>query len=773
MRKFQLSVLFLFLLSGSLAYAGELRGTVVSVFRGEPLGKVRVAVLEMPHLATITAQDGTFRIEDIPPGKYTLHVSAVGYRLVTAPFSIEGAEVKEVSISMAPANFRRTDVVEVKGDIFQGEAPAVPSQFNLGAAEIKEASTVLADDPFRAVQSLPGVVATDNNDFLGEFAVLGAPFSKVSVYVDDVVVPHPFHSIESVRDGGSLSVFSSETVDELTLLPIAFPERYGDASGAALDIHTRDGSRTKPLFTVSLGLADSNFIGEGQLGAARKGSWLASARKSYLGYLVHREGGDPFTDIAFEDGDLKLSYDLSSGHNVNLYALDGHTNLDQTQSTQDPNSLKTGTNDFTLARLGWRFAMNPHLLMDTRSAYIRQRSSTANPLQQPLDADYYGEWVGGTRAVWSWRDDQILEAGYAGRRLRDSNYSVNYLTVPGPSVSFPRNGTALRQNGYVQQVSSFLHQRLHLMGGVRWDHVEQVEAHPVSPQISAAVRIASATTLQFGYGRYAQLPDMETLAFGCGPLPLFIPAGSVLYPFVERSNQYSAAVEQRLGENLRIRAEGFDRENRQQEGGRVFGPSGCGPVVAKPVPTPSLLSPPTSDYSRGVQLIIQRRSANRLSGWIGYTLGYARQGIFPVIFTGNALALAPLLTGPTPEDQRHTVNAFGTYRLTPSINLSAKLLFGSGLPVPAIFFELIGNQRVPASLNATRLGQYQRLDLRMDKAWTFSRWKMTLYAEGLNLTNHDNRRLLPVALTVVNGQAVSATEHGLPITPTAGLVFEF
>jgi hypothetical protein len=773
MRKLHLSVLFFFFLSTCFAYAGEVRGTVVSVFRGEPLGKVRVAVLEVPHLATITAGDGTFRIEDVPPGKYTLQVSAVGYRLVTAPFSTEGTEVKEVSITMAPTNFRRTDVVEVKGDIFQGETPAVPSQFNLGAAEIKEASTVLADDPFRAVQSLPGVVATENNDFLGEFAVLGAPFSKVSVYVDDVVVPHPFHSIANLRDGGSLSVFSSETVDELTLLPIAFPERYGDASGAALDIHTREGSRTKPLFTASLGLADSNFIGEGVLGAGHKGSWLASARKSYLGYLVHREGGDPFTEIAFEDGDVKLSYDLNSRNNVNFYALDGHTNLDQTENFQDPNSFKTGTNDFTLARLGWRFAITPHLLLDTRGAYIRQRSGATNPTQQPLDADYYGEWVGGTRAVWSWRDNEILEAGYTGRRLRDSIYSVSYSTGQVPSFSFPANGTAWRQSGYVQQVSSFFHLRLHLMGGVRWDHVEQVEAHPVSPQISAALRIASATTLQFGYGRYAQLPDMETLAFGCGPLPSVVSTGSVLYPFVERSNQYSAALEQRLSENLRIRVEGFDRENRQQEGGRVFGPSGCGPVVANPVPAPSLLSPPTNDYSRGVQLIIQRRSANRLSGWIGYTLGYARQGIFPTIFTGSGFALAPLLIGPTPEDQRHTVNAFATYRLTPSINLSAKLLFGSGLPVPAISYQLIGNQLVPVAFDATRLGQYQRLDLRMDKAWTFSHWKMTLYAEVLNLTNHDNRRLLPGASPFVNGQFIPVTEHGLPITPTAGLVFQF
>jgi hypothetical protein len=61
----------------------------------------------------------------------------------------------------------------------------------------------------------------------------------------------------------------------------------------------------------------------------------------------------------------------------------------------------------------------------------------------------------------------------------------------------------------------------------------------------------------------------------------------------------------------------------------------------------------------------------------------------------------------------------------------------------------------------------------MDKAWSFTRWKMTLYAEGLNLTNHDNRRLLETFFDPTTGRAIANTERGLPITPTAGLVFEF
>src|ERR1051326_8242989 len=221
-------------LIGCTAYAAEIKGKVVSATGGEALRRVQVTVLERKN-STMTDDDGTFALYNIPPGKYTLQVAAVGYRLVNTSFEIrKDDEDKDFSITLAPETLRRTEVVEVKGDLFHGENPAIPSQLTLTPQELKEAATVLANDPFRAVQVLPGVSPTDNNDFFGQFSVLGAPFERVGVYVDDVVVPQPFHTIPNLRDGASLSVFSTETLQELSLMEVAYPVRYADMSGAAL-----------------------------------------------------------------------------------------------------------------------------------------------------------------------------------------------------------------------------------------------------------------------------------------------------------------------------------------------------------------------------------------------------------------------------------------------------------------------------------------------------------------------------------------------------------
>ncbi len=49
---------------------------------------------------------------------------------------------------------------------------------------------------------------------------------------------------------------------------------------------------------------------------------------------------------------------------------------------------------------------------------------------------------------------------------------------------------------------------------------------------------------------------------------------------------------------------------------------------------------------------------------------------------------------------------------------------------------------------------------------------MTLYGEVLNLTNHENR-ILSFIEVAPDGHQVLHTQRALPITPTAGLVFEF
>jgi len=195
-----------------------------------------------------------------------------------------------------------------------------------------------------------------------------------------------------------------------------------------------------------------------------------------------------------------------------------------------------------------------------------------------------------------------------------------------------------------------------------------------------------------------------------------------------------------------------------------------------PALQPSPESTYQRDYSHGVQLILQRRSSNRLSGWIGYTLLKAQAQRYSV-----SIPVPPFqLVGsdfyyPTLEDQRHNVNMFASYRLRPTLNLSGKFLFGSGYPIPSGTYVPVGNgQFIATGINTTRLDPYVRLDVRADKDWAFQRWKLTLYGEVLNLTDHYNGRFAyESGIDPTTGKVLVKTLQGLPITPTVGLVAQF
>jgi len=61
--------------------------------------------------------------------------------------------------------------VTVTPDVFRAPADPVPSSQVLGSAELLNLRGVLADDPLRAVQVLPGVATGD--DLRSEFTVAG------------------------------------------------------------------------------------------------------------------------------------------------------------------------------------------------------------------------------------------------------------------------------------------------------------------------------------------------------------------------------------------------------------------------------------------------------------------------------------------------------------------------------------------------------------------------------------------------------------------------
>ena len=622
--------------------------------------------------------------------------------------------------------------------------------------DAKNLASVLADDPLRSVQSLPGV--SSNNDFDARFSLRGADFDRIGLYLDGVLLHEPFHMIEGQSLTGSGTAFNGDMVEAMELhegrLPGAL--RGSLRRGAGRRPRATAAVRARPSASTA-SVSNAGIIAEGPFGRKKRGSWLVLTRKSYLQYLLARTFPDTTFIFGLEDVQAHLTYDLTPKNNITLYVLESYSDLNRNSVGPNLgiNSMVTAGYHYTLVNLGWRYTPMDRFLVVNHFAWMREKYGDQNPNKLPTGGGFYGEWVWNGSATWMWNARNPLEAGWSIRRLRDEGFDNQYMTV----VTAPRlldrfNGTALQEGGYVQQSWMALSGRLRFTAGGRWDHHSMDQIGAFSPSGSAALGVTSSTSIQLAFGQYVQYPDL-------GALDSTVVGSRTLLPL--RSNHAVAGVEQRLGQRTRIRAEYYNRADRDLLFQPLYDPriiAATGKVFVPPANPPWTNS--LRGYARGVEFFVQHTSANGLTGWVSYAFGRTemRDSVTQARF-------------PSDEDQRHTVNVYGGYRLRPSVNLSVRGSYGSGFPIPGYLRQTGTLYYLSTARNQLRLDPYSRIDFRVNKAWTHDKWKLTLYGEILNLQNRTNYVFESFnGYTTSTKQAYITLDTMFPIIPSAGLVFE-
>lgn len=730
--------------------AGEVRGRVVDARGGEPLERVRVRLLDTDWQG-VTDPDGRFMWSEVGEGEYVLQAATVGYRLLRRPFRLAEGGAVEFEVVLTPDALQQSDSVEVTPDPFAGALADSPSELTLETDEMKNLSTVLADDPLRAVQGMPGV--TSNDDFNSFFYLRGGELHRTGIYLDGVLVHMPYHMVASEPATGSLTLINGDSLEGVSLHSAAHAARFEDRTVGALDIRTREGSRSGLIVRGSVSASSASLLGEGPLG--RKATWLASARKSYLQYVLRRASDDPSLAFGFWDTEGKLGYDPAPRHHLSLSVLKGASDLDRSKSRSSLglNTLMLADFDLTLANVAWRYTPTGEVLAENRFAYLRERFDNRNPYELDLARGYYGEWVWHSSATWLWGSGNPFEAGWSLRRIRGDGADIRYRS-PAPELRWRDQyaGTALRKGAYAQQSVSLMGGHLRLTVGLRWDEHDTNGVSSLAPQAAVSISPLEKTQVRLGWGQYVQHPDIEWLYRGIGSTELL----------PERANHFLLSLEQRLDERTRLRAEFYNRDDRDL----LFWPLAEPRIVDGDVYRPPALTSVRNSvrgYSRGFELLLQRRTANRLTGWISY--GYGRTRMRDGVTGGQFVA---------DRDQRHTVNVYGSYRLRPAVNLSAKYLYGSGFPVPG-YIRREGDQYWLANeRNLVRAPAFHRLDVRLNKAYVYREWKLTLYVEVVNVLDRDNYRYEELRrYDAKTGAATIAFNKLFPILPSAGVVFEF
>jgi hypothetical protein len=743
----------LFFYWASPAQSAVIQGSVHDAQTGEALSRVSIRLKDANPRAETDAS-GHFTMDGVAAGSYRLVVSIVGYRLFEKRVDVKADEVIHLDVALSPDALEHKDTVDVHAGAFDVEAGDSPTAFTLSGTEAKNLASVLADDPMRALQSVPGVAGDD--DFDSRFTLHGAPYDQVGLYLDGILLHEPFHTVQGEGPSGSTAVFNGDMVASMTVQSEGYGAEFEDRTAGAIDIETRAGSTDRIHFRGNASVPDAGVLVEGPFGKKHKGSWLVSERKSYLQYFLKNLAQDmPSMAFGFQDTQAQFNYALNDSNTFSLQVIDGTSDLNRSgtaESTLGLNAALMARYRYTLAKLGWQFTPNHAFVLNTRAAFTRERYDNTNLLGEALGNGYYGEWVAKTDATWAWRDDAPLQFGGEMRPTHGAGFANFYYDQADFVATNYSRGGAAYDGGYAQQSFTQLAKGLSVSFGGRWDTVTANHQSAISPRASLAYAPWKDGKFSLAWGRYAEFPDISSLYAENGS-PRLLPA---------HADHYVAAFEERMGEHTRVRVEGFERNDRNL----LFQPLEDARLVNGQILPDNFQAPLTNTLTgttKGAEVFIQRRTANGWTGLASYTYSHSEM-----------YDSWTRISFPSDQDQRHTINAYLSYRLRPTLNLSSKFTWGSGFPVPGFFSLENGNYSIAAERNLVRLPDYQRLDIRMAKSRTFEHGKMTLYVEGVNVLNHANYRFDSYnGYDGGTGLAYISLSKMFPILPSAGVTFEF
>jgi hypothetical protein len=568
--------------------------------------------------------------------------------------------------------------------------------------------------------------------------------------VDGFTTPYLLHAVRAVEDessSGSVAMINSDVLEDVALVNAGYVQRSGDRTGASVQFHLRPGSRDRTQIRAAVSGTNASAVVEGPLGTSRRGSWLASGRQSYLDLLIDHLVDDQ-VKFGFSDAQIKFAYDLSSRQHGELTIIAGRSRLREPPDEVDANDFYVGLNSSAVGIGAWQWSgartvISAGVLGGLNS--FRNETIGSVPLDEGREeqaAVRFGlrhQWIGTLQLETGGEVDHLREA-----RRRQRPAGATYRVVNDYAEEATRVGVYAAASWSASP-------RITINPGVRTGYWTLTEDATASPWLQAEWRVTDRTTIRGATGIYQQFPTFEEVVGAWG--------GGGLDP--ERAAHFDVGVQQMIGRASRLQVTVYDREERAflrrpgSETRLVDGRLVRGSTAAR-------YENRLDGHARGVEILVQRLDSNGFSGWASYAYGRNRyhDATSSESFWGDL-------------DQRHTVNLFGLYRVSPRTSLSAKLRMGSNFPAPGYYEETGGQYFLSETRNDLRLPSFARLDLRANRTFTWSTKRLTIFAEVINVLNKENVRYHPPSIDVRTFEARRLFESLLPVVPSAGILIEF
>ena len=705
---------------------GRIHGRAVDATTRRPLSGVAVVVLDS-GLETATDAAGGFSIVDVPPGLYRLLVVATGYEAVILHDVVVRADRSTtVTVDLDVASPAVRETVDVTADYFSAAEERKASTVSLGFEEIRRFPGS-AGDVSRLLHALPSV--GPSTDQRNDLVVRGGSSLENLTIVDNIEVPNINHFPTQGASGGAVGILNVDLISNVSFSAGGFSAEHGDRLSSVMVITQRDGNRTEFDAEANMSMSGGGLVLEGPIGSGR-GSWLLSARRSYLELIADAIGTGGVVP-KYSNLQAKVTYDLSPTHRLSLLSLGGFDSI-EFPADDDVVSVETSAKQLVNG-VNWRWLWSDKGYSETSLAHTRVDHSV-DVAEESIESTrmlLFGnestkrEVV--LRSNWHYRPDTetALVWGVAARRLL-GDFAV-YNRPARTRVNVVDEGLDLRERLTTGKFAAFvtidrrLSSRLTATAGARFDSFGLNAQKTWSPRLALAYEVDSRTTATAAAGLYEQ-----TL-----PLWLLVQHPNNRWLDNQQANHYVVGLRRRLTPSMLFSVEGYRKDYRRLP----LDPDDPTVLVVDQfadyrTPVPGRLVGGGEARSTGIEGLVQKKLARDVYGLVSYGYTASRYRDLTGVQRNRTF------------DSRHVAAIVLGYRPSDRLEYSGRWQYASGRPYtpfdPVLSSEagvgIIRRDRV----NADRFPAYHRLDLRLDHRMQFGTFNVISFVSVLNVYNRDN-----------------------------------
>jgi len=725
------------------AQRGTIKGRVFDEQTNAPLPFASVIIAETT-IGASSDLDGNFIITGVDPGFVRLRASSVGYETrFTEEFMVSVTSSAFVEIPMRKGVVE-IDAVTVQASAIRREAASPVSLRTITLSEI-EKSPGGNRDISRVVQSLPGV--SSSVSFRNDLIVRGGGASENRFYLDGMEIPNLNHFATQGASGGPAGIINTDFLREVDFYSGAFPVNRGNALSSVIDMRQVNGNREKLNFRGSIGASDLALTANGPIG--EKTTYVFSLRRSYLQFLF-RALELPFLPT-YTDYQMKVRTQINAKNEITFLSIGALDRFSLNTFIEEPTEEQAYFLGFIPVNNQWNYAIGAvyrrfgergtdtwvisrNMLDNQQVKYADNDDSSSENLVLDYTSQEIENKLRYERRSRIGKFDLLAGGGFEYAKYLNNTFQKTIGIGELNTVDYNSFLDMYKWSGFVQGSGSFLKgNRLMLSAGFRVDGNSYSEEmiNPLkqfSPRFSASYQLTPKWFANFNTGRYFQLPPYTALGYMDSNGNLVNKLNNITYI---RADHVVAGVEYNRTPNSKLSLEGFwkgyanymysvrDSVSLASKGAD-FGTFGDEEVTS------------TSDgRAYGLELLFRERDLMGFNVILSYT--YVRSEFLE---RGDWI--------PSAWDNKHLLNLL-VQRSFKKWDVGFRWRLVGGTPYTP--FDVDYSSRIDvwntnfrgypdfSRYNQERLGEAHQLDIRVDRAFYFSKWLMMIYLDVQNVYN--------------------------------------